>query len=403
MDWSHVLRYTGDIYDFVSCRLTSRSWYDILAGLFDDGSRFVGVTTLIQHHPEKPWNYRNIIIKSREDAGFASENLDWGWNWRQASIWCFDPEFIMAHPKLDWDWRYVSLYINLRYAEPYPDLPWDWLFISDNKSIYPDFIKKYSDRLDWAGLTTNHAVPIDFILNNPHLPWNWDGFAFRYPEYYLNVAQITNLNCTQIHNLILTHSLPLDWYLSHATSPQDWRDLTFHPEVNMEIILHFRTRNWHWENVSWRLAEQKHLKLDLPWDFSGLSSNKSIGLKYISENLHLPWEWNRMCRRVSEEEFLLYPDLPWDWLRLSLCMEIEFIISHKHLPWHWDKIRVNDKTKLHLIVANQDLPWNWSLMNTHITLMIAHEKLNWREITMRAAHLFILQHPELPWCWELIR
>ena len=51
------------------------------------------------------------------------------------------------------------------------------------------------------------------------------------------------------------------------------------------------------------------------WDWTIVSSNKNIGMKYINDNPHLPWDWYEISsnKNITLKDINDNPDNPCDW------------------------------------------------------------------------------------------
>ena len=69
------------------------------------------------------------------------------------------------------------------------------------REYYWEFVLKYSDKLNWHGISRNPNIRIETILKYPDKPWNWYGiscnpnitmeFIEKYPEKLWNWGGIS--------------------------------------------------------------------------------------------------------------------------------------------------------------------------------------------------------------------
>lgn len=175
---------------------------------------------MIESYPELPWEYGALSRNPNIPWSFVAKNLDKKWHWYDLTkiapldfilrnsyfgwSWCgvfktfkledkivknilekgyeistrADWRFIMDHPNWPWRWDFVSQNpsVTTKVIEDYPDgigKKWNWAHISHNENIDVEFVKKNLDKnWNWDGLTTNKKISIQDILDNPTL--NWD-------------------------------------------------------------------------------------------------------------------------------------------------------------------------------------------------------------------------------------
>ena len=90
-------------------------------------------------------------------------------------------EFILKHPdKVNWAFISSNRNLTLEWIENYPDKPWHWGEdgISSNPNLTLDIIEKYPDKpWYWGqwGISENRSLTFDIIEKFPDKEWYWGG------------------------------------------------------------------------------------------------------------------------------------------------------------------------------------------------------------------------------------
>jgi hypothetical protein len=114
-----------------------------------------------------------------------------------------------------------------------------------------DLIAKFPNRdWNWKALTDSTGVPIEFIMENHKLPWNWK-----------SASQHVSFKFVQMHPKLdwdwdyLSQNVPLDNIFSNLSLPWNWKYISKHDDLTCDIVL---------ENP------------DKPWDFSAFCTDESF-------------------------------------------------------------------------------------------------------------------------------
>ena len=151
-----------------------------------------------------------------------------------------------------------------------------------------------------------------------------------------------------------------------------WDNLSHNPNVTLELVLE---------------------RLDLPWDWSGLSSQLSWA--DVIANPNLPWDWGiLMARKDVTSEIILkkFPNMKkrdmkggkkWDYKYLSRESDIMDLIREDPRRGHWKVLSHNDHVTLKFVEHFIDKPWDWFVLSFHPCMSLE----------------FVRAHPEKPWSW----
>lgn len=226
---------------------------------------------------------------------------------------------------LPWDWSILSTRLDLPMhllASHVMDWPWEWTSISARNDV-PMYIlliylaheqeekgpsssssssPSFSSHIDFDVMSCRGELTWFIVTMLPHAAWN-------------------------IHEVCNRLGLP----------PPDRGDLEFRFKNATSLA-----RFWKHESTraSW-LTIAKH-PLDLPWDWSYLSSSPHLGWDVVESHAH---------------------DWPWDWSVLSNRLDVpcHLIKSHAHdWHWDWDRLSVNHTVISQSMVSdNPEFPWDW--------------------------------------------
>lgn len=308
-------------------------------------------------------------------------NLHIPWDWEFLSERTdLTMDILRNNINLNWDFERLSYNRNLTFDVVLKnlELPWDWETLSWHPNLTPDiYLDNLALRWDWKRISQNRNTTFDIVFANPELPWNWS-YLCRNRNMTFGILQ------TLLRNEDIQGRLR-------------WDLLTMNENMTPEIIFN---------------------NVDLPWDWSALSSNKNFTTEVLNDiSRRYKWLPDRLFRTLSEwsnatlEEVLRNLDIKWnicllthrfgfapqinglvykDWLLRTLISE-----GHNHLPfdmilknldknWNWTHLSL--KTDFRIVLNNLNLPWDWSSLslNESITPEIVSNNLS------------------LPWLWHRI-
>ena len=120
------------------------------------------------------------------------------------------PEIVEAHLDKPWDWSVLTenKKFTIEYIESHIDFPWSWKDLCRNDNLTADFFKRYFQskynlqvycfdsfdekpnlinetmklikeipNLEVRWWEASRTFPIQFIEENPHLPWDWNAIS----------------------------------------------------------------------------------------------------------------------------------------------------------------------------------------------------------------------------------
>lgn len=94
---------------------------------------------------------------------------------------------------------------------------------------------------DWKALTISKFIPVEFLIDNYTLPWDWYeatsflpfSFIQDHPDFAWNWNYLSSYVC-------------IDQIIENPHLKWDWKEVSMHPDLTPEIIFKFPDFNWHW-------------------------------------------------------------------------------------------------------------------------------------------------------------
>lgn len=300
--------------------------------------------------------------------------------------------------------------------------------------MFPDDVDK---RWDWEFLSANPNIPIEYIIDNPNLPWSW-----------LNVCENPNLTMQTLTNFLLPRlesketaeklvdGQELEGSIDHQSGSY-WVELSANPGIKIEEILNTASNadidtdantggrlkfKWYWGSVvrrrdvtlemllqmspvanttaSTHSTSEKLGTMSKPWNHYCASNNPNLTVEAVLAHPEL-WNFKEVVRNlviVPSDEILYHPRsrdgidsfpfsnlsshplLPFEWVQDN-CLGRN--ICGKLYKWCWIDLSVNPGISVDKILANSQLPWRWEyvLSNPTITeeqvqLILSRRKCN---------------------------
>lgn len=337
-------------------------------------------------------------------------------------------DFIISHPDLPWSWtafsknRRLICDVNIAYVKQFMhrldrtltintlyqsdgsiwqlltrreavDLwrtthEWMQSYMLSTVGLPPLFASVFMSAQHWRSLSSNPTFTLQYIIDNPDLPWEWDAITtnsritladvLEHPELPWNYGQlICNSNITWA-DTIAHPELPWDVHNAYSLwKPSDLAFIRAHPDLN-----------WDWESV---------VGDSIPWDIVVLAAARStIDWSYMSEIVELPVgfilstcglpldpqllsiNWSVTSQIINDN-----PDVPWNYAQLSRASRIEWEFVFATLDRGWDMTELSGRWNLTLsiVLAHPTLRWNWTQLSSYASI-------TWEDV---------LSHPELPW------
>jgi hypothetical protein len=194
----------------------------------------------------------------------------------------------------------------------------------------------FCDEDEWNYIYLTKVMDVDFILNNPKIPWCIDTL-YRRPDFTYTRERYQLLEKLKAAN-------PDDDFPSYITSKSfhTWELVLDHPEIKWDWydVLRYYT-NVCWDtcihNIVRDYGKIDYMKLsktrtlipmsfwvnsiakNAKWNFKGMSLfNRGITFAHVLATKHKPkvlrqWEWKFISQQyISLENLAKYPDLPWN-------------------------------------------------------------------------------------------
>jgi len=239
-------------------------------------------------------------------------------------------------------WKAVSSHpIFLSMVADRDRLSWDWKLISrqDDPAIRSLLLRFPDKSWDWNHLSRH--LPMEFIHENAHLPWNLK---------ILWVRLLPSSPSSEIEWSRLSASTDLSIILHDAFLPWDWHEVSRHPQLTMDHVY-----------------QQPHLRWDFPYimthtpfffnhlaypilqtDCRLLSSNPHHHPALLKRFLQCPWDWKALARHPAFPPHLVVADP---------------VLSSR---WRWDHCLLNPRLTLgyyHVLRKTIHIPDHFSLLS----------------------------------------
>lgn len=237
-------------------------------------------------------------------------------------------QHIVKKEKHKIDWKLVSChpYLSIQLVKTYPFIQWDWFNLSklsfdkikDLLVIFPH------KQWDWNYLSC--SSPIVFIQNNPTLQWNHEKISRRKYSF---------------ENLLT----PLDYVLQNLHMPWNWRTLSRHPSLTMDHVLHHPSIPWDMEYIFLNCAFSSYHLSSLAINqnhYHLLSKNPHNTLDIVRKAISKPWDWTELAQNIAfapEHVYTNQKDFPlWRW---------DLSLRNPRLTWGFYNIIRREKTIHH--------------------------------------------------------
>ncbi len=256
----------------------------------------------------------------------------------------------------------------------------------------------------WSVFTAHRDISLDMLLELKEKP-HWGGFEFW--RYAASAAAVTMEDFQQYTDI--------GW---------DWYWLSRNPNLTIDILNTYRTRNWNWEAVSANpgitmIDIENHLHL--PWDWfhvsenpnfcmdmthdpsrlfswGSISSNPGITLLDVLKFPDQPFFIEKLCQNrnitlemIADEDGYFAPLdtkplLFWIGVSSNPNLTLKFILEHPNWKWKWEVVSSNPGIQMADVISHSDLPWSTEGLSKNPNL------------TME----MLANSPELHWVWRLV-
>ena len=101
--------------------------------------------------------------------------------------------------------------------------------------------------------------------------------------------------------------------------------------------------------------------LDLPWDWSVLSSHPFLSFDFVVGHCNLPWRWKQMRRHAFIREVLAYCSVPFDKFSTPALKEhmVRAIARHPELSFYFKYLSTRWDLSLELVGKFHREKWDW--------------------------------------------
>lgn len=316
-----------------------------------------------------------------------------------------------------WSDKFVDFamnYYNNFNSTPFPNYSNN---VINNENTQPSSLIKYlNHNIDQSYFNTNPNLTIDFIKNNPTIPWDWK-----------EISRHSNITIQDI-----TENPDLPW---------DWKEISFKPTITIDFIKQFSNKPLNFKiiskckNISMNDIENN---LDLPWNWNHVSQNPNLTIYFVEKHLNRSWNWKCVSRIVTMDFIKKHKDIqfnwnsinlvnttitredivnnlddfPWDFANMPLSKypPFEFILQHLDKNWDWGRLSSADFVTIKHIIDNPNLPWHYDYMsyNENLTIEFVLNNIDkgWKFYGITQSHLGtienVLKYPDLNWNISLL-
>jgi hypothetical protein len=281
-------------------------------------------------------------------------------------------EEILQYPKAAWDWNQLTRDVNIDDIGANPHLPWNMKILC-SYSNFRELAKDYP-RLKWELLPLDESSIAEMIERaDPEDDWRQvtvDVFPASMLKDDAALLRLCKVGVWQnISKYIQTSPATLS-LLSERGRTYFGRGLSRNPSVTTAHVLAAPDIEW--------FVDDLYVREDI--DFGALVRVP----QFAQEIVNFDWDWED---RKQLQVLTDFPNLEWDWDSITFDAEIRFMLENLHLPWNQEKIRRNFGVKISDILSFPNFDWDWSYISTYID-----------GITLKV----VADHPDLPWDYSEI-
>lgn len=188
---SYVIYNPNVSVDFIANYFINSTHDCNMAGIFFQLSCRASMSDVLKYHYMK-WDWL-ILSKTKKNISFQDviDHPHFPWHWKLVSAKPMTiPQLVYAldiglRKKLSW--RSISRFAECTIQEiiDNKNIPWDMQGVSFRKDFETRLLSMYPvSKFNWAGLSG--VVSMEFIIHNPHFPWNWPCISQRSDlDYYI--------------------------------------------------------------------------------------------------------------------------------------------------------------------------------------------------------------------------
>lgn len=245
------------------------------------------------------------------------------WNWNALSgNSAISVKFILNNPTMPWVSKYVSQKASEEDIMQHLDYGWSLESLCSNPNLSLSFFLKYIInpvevlRVDWHLLSSNPAITLFDIIQNPQYPWK---------DRYLSA----NPNMTSSY--ILNEGINRNWFIPSICS---------NPGITANDIF---------KNTLSSLLKDG-------WDYKNLSANRNLPIAFVIKHLDKDWNYHTISTNASMTDIITYRKIKWDGHGLSMNTNItfDFVKQNPNLGWDAPMLLANSSISQKTILDNSD-------------------------------------------------
>jgi hypothetical protein len=253
-------------------------------------------------------------------------------------------DIVLAYPEINWDWKNLSTNPGLTYdiikhnyykgfdwekVTVHPNITldhitdesvsnilnnyWDFNEVAANPNVTIDMIPRLrtlpsyinNNDLLYEVLSKNPNLPIEYVINNPHLPWDWSYITKNHPSVTIDLIESSPLEIPwELNKLRSNRTLTLDFVKTHPNIDWDWSLIAINPNIQPIDIINYLN-----------LIKKNHKK----YACEGLSLNPNIHFGIVISHPNLPWNYPLLSRNpgITIADIISHPNIPWDYTWFS--------------------------------------------------------------------------------------
>lgn len=248
----------------------------------------------ITQHPELPWMWYGISKNPSITMDLVLQNMGFPWDWGNLSTnpsGTLTLEMVLANRDKKWNWSTLSqcLPLSEEILDQHPDLPWNWCLVSANKNFTPEFWNSRIASYD----AERHSAPILTPTPTTNTPFAticrwvgslWTGAAT--PSTRTPRPTTTQRNWTYKYYLGSNPSMPIQTIVDNPRLPWDWQSISRRKDVTWELVQKNLDLPWNWRalsqnnTITWEIVQANP---NISWCRNTLASNPNITYNHVRE------------------------------------------------------------------------------------------------------------------------
>jgi hypothetical protein len=238
-------------------------------------------------------------------------------------------EIMKEYNTKPWKREYLHKNPNIteEYVEELLNYPWfvgkfNWGKFSKHPNLSTNFIEKHMNtqgvNWNWGLMSSNPNVTLEFVTKHLHRGWSFIRLSMNGGISIKDLEKYQHLNirasCSHPHMNIDT----INNYINRGMS-LDWKTLSSHPNITMEIIEKTRGCNGYY------------------WDMFWVFRNPNMSMDFIKE-----YDWKNRFQNFTYP-YRVLPECGWCAKSTSHNPNLtcDFVEEHIEKDWHWKVISAN--------------------------------------------------------------